>query len=302
MEIARGAEAGGFDSLWIGEMMTFDAFALASAIARETSRIRLMVGPLAVGVRSPAMFALGIGSVAALGGRAAGLALGASNPLVVSGWHGRDFAHPVSRMRETIAALRPMLAGERSPFDGRFEKTAGFRAAGEPSRATVAVAAFGDRMLEVAATLADRVVVNLVTPAQAARTRARIDEIARSGGIAPPPLTAWIPVAIDPGDAAMSQLARQLVVYVGAPGYGEMFAEAGFGDVVALARSGAHPRNVLASIPAALARAIGAVGSTDEVRARIAEFRQAGVDEIAVVPVTAEDAGAKRLLERLSPR
>src|SRR5205085_10906638 len=106
VEIALVADRAGFGALWIGEMMTFDAFALASVIARETQSIRLVVGPLAVGVRTPASLALGMASVTTLGARPADLALGASNPLVVSAWHGRNFAAPVARMRDNVAALR----------------------------------------------------------------------------------------------------------------------------------------------------------------------------------------------------
>jgi hypothetical protein len=58
--IGETAERLGFGSLWVGEMMTFDAFALAAAVARVTTRITLTVGPLPVGVRDPAALALGV--------------------------------------------------------------------------------------------------------------------------------------------------------------------------------------------------------------------------------------------------
>ncbi len=299
IDIARNAAAAGYGELWAGEMMTFDAFALASAIVRETSSMRIVVGPLAVGVRTPASLALGIASVAALGGRRAELALGASTPLVVSDWHGQHSERPVARMRETVAVLRQMLDGQRSSYAGSQVRSQGFRLAGEPPHSTVTVAAFGARMIELAAEIADRVVVNLVSPAQVSRTRAAIERAARDAGRHAPPLAVWIPVAVDPGPASCGQLARQLVVYVGAAGYGEMFAEAGFADVVALARSGAHPRDIAAAIPRALFEAVGAVGDLATVRARLDEYAAAGADEIGIVPVTAEDAGGARLLDAL---
>lgn len=301
LDIARNAAAGGFARLWVGEMMTFDAFALASAIVRETTSMPVVVGPLAVGVRTPASLALGIASVSTLGGRRADLALGASTPLVVSGWHGASPARPVERMRETIAVLRQMLAGERSSFEGTLQRSHGFRIAGEPPLSTITVAAFGPRMLRLAAEAADRVVVNLVTPAQVSRIRETIDTAARAAGREPPPLTAWIPVCVDPGMAAWQQLARQLVVYVGAAGYGEMFAEAGFEDTVHFARSGAHPRDVIAAIPRELMQAVGAIGSLDLARSRLDAYAKAGADEIGVVPVTAEDPGGKSLLSAIRP-
>lgn len=112
LDVAREAERLGYAELWIGEMATFDAFALGGAIARETTRITLTLGPLALGVRSPVALALGAGSVSELGGRPARLALGASSPAIVAGWHGRPYARLPEVARETIAAVRPLLRGE----------------------------------------------------------------------------------------------------------------------------------------------------------------------------------------------
>src|SRR5437899_3171055 len=87
-------------------------------------------------------------------------------------WHGRRWQPAVTRMRETVSALRPILRGERSAFAGTEVATDGFRlAAGAQTQTTIAVAAFGPRMLAAAAAIADRVVLNVVTVAQLARVR-----------------------------------------------------------------------------------------------------------------------------------
>ena len=52
LDIALAVEEAGLDALWIGELVTFDAVALATAIGDRTERLRLKLGPLAVGVRS----------------------------------------------------------------------------------------------------------------------------------------------------------------------------------------------------------------------------------------------------------
>src|SRR4051794_40618263 len=87
--IAGAAERAGCSRLWIGEMATFDAFALATAIGLQAPRLALTIGPLAIGVRSPVAMALGVSSVATLIGRSVDLALGASSPAIVAGWHDR---------------------------------------------------------------------------------------------------------------------------------------------------------------------------------------------------------------------
>jgi probable F420-dependent oxidoreductase len=297
LEISRTAEEIGFDELWVGEMATFDAFALAGAIARETRTLRLVVGPLAVGVRSPVALALGVHSVALLGGRDADIALGASTPVIVEGWHGRSWQPAVSRLRETIAALRPILAGERSAFAGRYVRTSGFRLRDETLPVGVAVAAFAPGMVRAAAELADRVVLNLVTPRQVAAVRVAVVAAARIAGRTPPPLTVWIPAAVDPGPATRRQLAGQLAAYIGAPGYGEMFIDAGFAEIVSLARSGTVRRADLSErVPPQLMEAVGAIGDRVTVQDRIAAFRAAGADTVALVPATAEDPGGRRTL------
>ncbi len=54
----RGARRAGCDALWIGELATFDAVALATAIGTaRRGGSRLKIGPLAIGVRSPVAIA-----------------------------------------------------------------------------------------------------------------------------------------------------------------------------------------------------------------------------------------------------
>ena len=46
LEIALEVESAGLDALWIGELVTFDAVALATAIGDRTARLPLKLGPL----------------------------------------------------------------------------------------------------------------------------------------------------------------------------------------------------------------------------------------------------------------
>ncbi len=275
---AAAADELGYDELWLGEMATFDAFALATAVGLRTERIALTIGPLAPAVRDPAQLAAGVASVAALVGRPVGLAVGSSSPVVVSGWHGRAYGTP-KQLRDAVAALRPMLAGERGP--------GGYRLRLPPPRSPVTVAAFGPAAVRVAAEHADRMVINLCTPDQAASLKERLgDRI---------PLAAWVPSAVDPTDAAVEQLRRGVVPYLAAPGYAEMFGAAGFGTVVDAARAGMHPTELLRQVPRELIEAIAILDADGP-----AAWRAAGVDEVVVVPATAGDPGGARTLAALA--
>ena len=120
VDIASAAADAGFTRLWVGEMATFDAFALATAVGLRAPKLRLVVGPLALGVRSPVALALGASSVATLTGSSVDIALGASSPAIVTGWHDRPWDHLSGRMEETVAALRALWRQERAEYHGEF--------------------------------------------------------------------------------------------------------------------------------------------------------------------------------------
>jgi probable F420-dependent oxidoreductase len=297
LSIAREATAAGFERLWIGEMATFDAFALATAVGLQAPSLRLTVGPLAVGVRSPAAMSLGLASVATLTGSRVDLALGASSPDIVTGWHDRSWAGNPERMAESVAVLRDLLAGQRVDFSGEYVRTRGFKLRRPQPGATISVAAFGPRMTRTAAEVADEVVLNLVAPEHVARVRTVVDAIADAAGRPAPRLAVWVTASVEPGPATLAQVAEQLAVYLAPPGYGEMFTGLGFGELVAKARGARLRRDALArQIPAGLPRAVGAIGSGQDVLDRIRAYFAAGADHVGIVPATADDPDGARTL------
>jgi alkanesulfonate monooxygenase SsuD/methylene tetrahydromethanopterin reductase-like flavin-dependent oxidoreductase (luciferase family) len=151
-------------------------------------------------------------------------------------------------------------------------------------------------MTKVAARHADEVVLNLVPPARVADVRAIIDAEAGATGRTPPRLTVWVPVAVNPGDAARGQLAAQLAVYLAPPGYGEMFGELGFLDLVQRARAGVLRFELAAAVPVELLDQVCAMGSPDGIAERLQTYHDAGADSVAIVPATAEDPGGRAAL------
>jgi probable F420-dependent oxidoreductase len=297
VQIALAASQAGLTGLWIGEMASFDAFALATAIGIRTPGLRLKLGPLPISVRSPAGVALGASSVASLTGCEIDVALGASSPVIVTGWHDREWWQSAARMRETIQCLRPILRGERADYDGRYIRSHGFRLRQPLPHTRIAVGAFGPTMTHLAAELADEVVLNLASPQRVAEVRQQVDHHAAAADRTPPHLTVWVPVALRPGEASLRQAANQLAIYLAPPGYGEMFCELGFAHLVERARSGARRSELAAAMPFELAEQLGAFGSPEQIAARLQAYLHAGADTVAVVPVTAEDRAGRAVLE-----
>jgi probable F420-dependent oxidoreductase len=300
LEIALEARNAGLGALWIGELATYDAIALATAVGQRAPGLRLKIGPMAVGVRSPASMALGAASVAALTGCGVDVALGASSPTIVSDWHDREWAHSAARMRETIGCLRAILAGDRSDCDGRHVRSHGFRLRRPQPDTRICVAAFGPAMTRVAAQYADELVLNLVPPERVRVVRATVEAEAAAAGRVAPRVAVWVPVALEPGAEARAQLAAQLAIYLAPPGYGEMFSALGFSELVDRARSGARRSELAQSIPHELLEHVCAVGAQEEVAERISAYHDAGADVVGIVPCTAEDPRGRRVLTALT--
>ena len=300
LDIARQADRLGFPELWIGELRTFDAVAALGAIGQLTNTIDLALGPLPVGTRDPVSLALAAGTIAVNSGRRVTLAIGSSTPTVVESWHGKTWSRNVKRVTDTVAIVRQVMDARPTDYRGETAASVGFRWSLEPQQIDVAIAAFGPKMLACAAALADRVVFNLMTVPQAEAAIGVVRSTAEQLGRVPPPATLWLPTALEPGQEGWAQLRSQMAGYLAAPGYGEMFIDAGFGEIVELARSGRPYREVIASVTDELPAAIGAIGSIDDVKRRIADYHNAGVETVGIVPGTASDPAGSRVLTALA--
>jgi probable F420-dependent oxidoreductase len=298
LRMAVMADRLGYAELWVGEGWAWDAFVLATALGVATERIPLTVGPLPVHVRDPATIARAAASTAALVRRPVGVALGTSSRRVVEGMHGRSRRRAADTLAESARAVGAYLAGAEAHIDGELVSTA-YRLRLDPPGGPLTVAAFGDRAIAVAAKHADRMVLDLVSPELAREYRAKLHALAERAGRRPPRLAAWIPAAVDPDRESYDQVTESLVGYLGVAGYDEMFAAAGFGEAVELARAGARRDRLLKALPPEAAATVGLIGDAGEVRARL-EAYAAGLDELVLVPATAGDPAGERTLTAMA--
>jgi alkanesulfonate monooxygenase SsuD/methylene tetrahydromethanopterin reductase-like flavin-dependent oxidoreductase (luciferase family) len=129
--MAHAAEAGGFDSIWVGDHLLYrgdgrpergplEAWTLLAALAAATERVEL--GPLVAcaAFHPPGVLAKMAATVAEISDGRLVLGLGA-------GWNdaefrafGVPFDHRVSRFEEAFAIVRGLLAGERVTLPGRY--------------------------------------------------------------------------------------------------------------------------------------------------------------------------------------
>ena len=180
-------------------------------------------------------------------------------------------------------------------------RSVGYRLRLTAQNPSVTIAAFGPEAINVAARRSSRLVLNMVTPEAVSTIRAQLREEAERHGNPHPKIAIWLGTSVDPSEDALLQIRRSMVAYLAAPGYAEMFSKAGFGEVVALAKTRPHPREVLAAMPHELCATVGLVGDVETIRARIEEYRLCGVDEVCLVPATADDPAGRRTLTALAP-
>src|SRR5215204_4206405 len=154
-DLLRRAEAAGYDDLWTAETAGADGFTPLALAAVHTTGMRLGTGVVNAFTRGPAVLAQHAAALAdAFGGRFV-LGLGSSSNVIVERWNGVPFERPLSRVRATVEALRPVLAGERGP--------GGFKLEAPPQEPVpIVVAALRGKMLALGGEIGDGTFVNFV--------------------------------------------------------------------------------------------------------------------------------------------
>jgi probable F420-dependent oxidoreductase len=101
--------------------------------------------------------------------------IGASSNVIVEQWNGVPFDRPYARVRDTIRFLRASLAGEKVTEKYDTFTVNGFRPEIVPDEAPpILVAALRQKMLQLAGTEGDGVVLNWLTPADMPRITAEV--------------------------------------------------------------------------------------------------------------------------------
>jgi probable F420-dependent oxidoreductase len=287
-DLVRRAEALGYDDLWSAEATGLDGFTPLALAAAWTDRMRLGTGIVNPYTRGPALLAQHVAALADASRGRFVLGLGSSSDVIVEHWNGVPFERPLTRIREAVEALRPVLAGER----GR----GGFKLEAPPEQPVpIVIAALRDRMLALAGELGDGVFVNF-TPLSA------VEDVVAAVGAEIEVLCRFFCFP-QPAEEAMPVALRMLAAYATVPVYEAFFRAHGWGEaldpMLAAWREGDR-RRALELAPEALAREVFIFGSPDAQRERLGEFAARGIDTPILTPVAPPDA-LPGLLEAWAP-
>jgi 5,10-methylenetetrahydromethanopterin reductase len=175
--LARKAEASGFHQFWVSNDLFFkSAPIILSAVAGATSRIGIGTAILNPYTMNPGEIAMLAATLDELSGNRfhLGLAAGAGDFIK---WVGLDYRNPLAAVRDSVAAIRRLLAGEAgvkaSTLPWTKDAYLRFRA---PRVAPIYIGAMGPKMLRLSGEIGDGVLPLLLPPEHYFTVRPKVEE------------------------------------------------------------------------------------------------------------------------------
>jgi alkanesulfonate monooxygenase SsuD/methylene tetrahydromethanopterin reductase-like flavin-dependent oxidoreductase (luciferase family) len=307
--LAEHAETIDLDRVDVAEGWTHDSLIVLAELAARTSRIGLGSGIISVWGRTPATMALAAAGLQRCSNGRFSLGIGASSPPLAEGFHGIEWDRPLARVRETLTAVRALLAGDRLPNPAPGARPLRLGVAPD-SPVPILLAALAPGSIKLAGELADG-----WTPFLWARSRVE-DGVAllregelRAEETTPTRVSPGVPVALGPDEASARRLAAWwLETYLTRMGplYPSMLAER-FGMTAAVSTiiDAADPKREpeLPAVAEDLARDVTLFGTYDEAGAVIAEWSAAGADDLnLVLPPGRPEEQLREVLDYASAR
>jgi probable F420-dependent oxidoreductase len=287
-EISREAEAKGFGGIWFGETTLRDASVLATIAACSTRNVPLGTSIVNVFTRSASQLALLGATLNEFSGGRFTLGLGVSTAAIVESWHGQRFRNPMRRLEETVKLVNQYFSGEKFSHQGPYYSPVNARLRTRPPP-QIALAALNDQMIKRAAKLADRVILNLYPTDRIKHALSLMNEGCReAGGKERPTLSVMLYSYVLGDDSKGLEAAKDLIsFYASAPAYSALFSSLGFVTEAGamLAAWKAKDRDaVKRSVSRQMIDKLAVLGTVRELRERVKEYHENGVDDVFISP------------------
>jgi probable F420-dependent oxidoreductase len=285
--LIRRAEERGYDDLWTGETNGPDGFTPLALAAVWTERMRLGTGVVNVYTRGPGVLAQHAAALQDASGGRFCLGVGSSSDRIVEGWNRIPFEKPLSRVREAVEFLRPVLAGERGP--------GGFKLEQKPAQPVpIMVAALRDRMLHLGGQVGDGTLVNFL-PISAVEhvvgeIRAGEREAGREEGATE--VVCRFFCLSGPAEQVLGLGRFMFAAYATVPVYENFFRALGWGerlDPMAEAWAAGDRAKAAELAPEELMQEIFILGSPEEQKARLDEYAERGITTFVLTPIAAPE-------------
>lgn len=311
-ELAAQGERLGYESVWVYEFTAYDAVTALAAVASATASIRIGTAIVAIYLRDPLLMAMTANAVNEYCQGRLILGLGTSTAIMIEKWHGLAWTQPLSRMRQYIALVRRLLAGERVKAEGLYNLSGAQLTAQPSGPIPIYMAALNPKMLALAGELADGVILNFPTLTGIRRHLQTIQRAAQQAGRSPADIatTAFLRVTVTANhDAAVPQYRKELLPYILSPVYRRVFSDDGYGDVCDAVNhlwSQGDREAALKAISQDMVHDHAVIGPADYCASKIQEFRRTGLDNPILFPIPESDqdplTSVKHTLAALAPK
>ncbi|MGH7901547.1 MAG: LLM class flavin-dependent oxidoreductase [Thermodesulfobacteriota bacterium] len=271
--LARLAESAGFEAIFSPEVPPYSAISNAQVFAEATSKIKVGTWITNIYLRFAAVTAAEALTVQEVSGGRMVLGLGVSHK-PVNDRFGIDMGNPIEKMRDYVNSVKSIADGS-SPLLTIKRQLPKF---------PVYIAGLTRGAAELAGEVADGIMPYIATPEYIKKLRDHVKNGALEAGRNPSEvdITNGIPSFIsDDINEARNAGKRGLSGYARFPFYQRMITNIGFGEVIERIKSGMNPAEAFSDD---LLEAVALVGPPDKCRARLEEFRKAGVDLPIIVP------------------
>jgi 5,10-methylenetetrahydromethanopterin reductase len=266
----RAAADDGFASAWMSNIFGLEALTTLAVTGSRVPGIELGTAVVPTYPRHPAVLAQqALTASLAVGGRLV-LGIGLSHQIVIQDMYGYSFDKPARHMREYLAVLLPLLAGENAAFDGEtVHAHISLSVPRSDAKVPVLLAALAPQMLRLAAEKTDGTVLWMTGPATVRDyVVPTIRQAADAAGRPGPRVVCMLPICVSSDTAqAREDANRVLAIYGQLPSYRAMLdreGAAGPGDVAI-------------------------VGDEDSVAGQISALADAGVTDFVAAEYTRGD-------------
>ena len=265
----------GYTDAWSAEINGADAFTPLALASQWAPGLRLGTAVAPIYTRGPALLAVSAATLESLAPGRFVFGIGTSSSVVVEQWNSIPLERPYQRTLDMLRFLRAALAGEKVTKDYETFTVRGFRLEVPlASPPPLALAALRPGMIKLAATEAEGVITNWLSPADVMQVRG----VAGPG----PELIArvWVCPTADP-DIARDVGRRLIARYLTVPVYAAFHTWLGRGDVLApmlTAWAAGDRTKALAEISDKVVDELIVHGTSKACRERVAEYLAYGLD------------------------
>jgi probable F420-dependent oxidoreductase len=298
----------GYEQVWASEVDGPNAFTLLGALA-VTTDLDLGVGVVPVQTRT--VFALGMSAVslAQLTDGRFILGIGASSEVLVGRFGGQPFDRPLSYLREAALALKPLLQGDRSGFEGRYVRIGGYKPPTPPPKPVpLYLGSLNPRSLRLAGVLADGLCVNHVStrhlPIMLDEVRQGAREVGRELGQFPVVARLFCLLTDDlPGGRSL--VAHAFSPYAATTVYNRFYRWMGYpkeADAIAKAAKAKDRDGMVAAFSDRITDDLFLIGTATAIVDRLHEFVDAGVTVPVIAPIAFGPNEAARTLTEIGRR